>query len=379
MLIFVGIILLISLVIVHEFGHFIAARRSGIEVEEFGIGFPPRAKILHKKNGTVYTLNWLPLGGFVKLKGEHDSDTTKGSFGAATLRQKVLVMIAGVFMNILAAIFLLSIVAAVGMPKAIENQFTVASDSRVVQHDVVLSVQPESPAAKAGIEDGDKIISIVDLSCPERTCVTRIEKSEDLRGATEFLAGKKVMVIYDRAEFEYDAETEVQLLSKEEVEASKNTDNPKGYLGVVPSDYIKTRSTWSAPVVGTVVTAQFFGETLKGLGGIVADLFRGNAETAKEQVTGVVGIGYVLNELSSQGFMAIIFLTSIISVSLAVMNVLPIPALDGGRLFVTLIFRAIRRPLTQKTEERIHGTGFALLMALFVLITILDVQKFILK
>lgn len=379
MLIVVGIILILSLVIFHEFGHFIAARRAGIEVEEFGIGFPPRAKVLTKKNGTTYTLNWLPLGGFVKLKGEHDSDTSKGSFGSASLRQKVVVMVAGVGMNILAAIFLLTVVSAIGIPQAINNQFTVASDTKIVQHDVILSVLPGSPASKAQLQDGDKILTIVDPSCPDRSCFVKIEKSEDLRTATEFYAGKKVIIVYDRAELEYDAETEVQLLSKEEVDASKNTDTPKGYLGVVPSDYIKQRSTWSAPIVGTVLTGQFFTETLKGLGGIVTDLFHGHTTKAGEQVTGVVGLGYILKDLSSQGLASVLFLTAIISVSLAVMNILPIPALDGGRLFVTLLFRLLRKPLNKETEERIHGTGFAVLMLLFVLITVLDVKRFIIK
>lgn len=378
MLIFVGILLILSLVILHELGHFWAARCAGIEVEEFGIGFPPRAKILTKKNGTEYTLNWLPLGGFVKLKGEHDSDTAKGSFGAASLKQKVLVMIAGVGMNVLAAVVLLSIIAAVGMPQVINNQFSVASDTKIVQHDVVLSVYPGSPADKAKLEDGDKLISIVDKSCPE-TCVNKIEKSEDLRGVTENLAGKSVSIIYGRDSNAYDEEVTAQLLTKEEVEASKQTDNPKGYLGVVPSDFIKQRSTWSAPIVGAGLTVQFFGETLKGIGGLVADLFQGNGAKAGEQVTGVVGIGYILKDLSAQGFMSVLFMVAIISVSLAVMNVLPIPALDGGRLFVTLLFRVLKKPLTKETEERIHGTGFAALMLLFVLITVLDVKRFIIN
>ena len=370
--------MLLGLVILHELGHFWAARRADIEVEEFGIGFPPRAKILGEKDGTVYTLNWLPLGGFVKLKGEHDSDTQSGSFGAATLRQKVLVMVAGVVMNVLAAVVLLSIIAAVGIPKVFDNQFTVAGDTEVVQHDVLMAVAPDSPAAVAGLRDGDKIRAIADKDCTQPDCQVRINESTDLRGATESLAGREVVITIVRSGSDVEELVNATLLSEEVVRESRNTDNPKGYLGVVPSDYIKQQSTWSAPIVGAVTTAQFFGETLRGLGGLIADLFRGDGAKASEQVTGVVGIGYILSELSAQGFMAVLFLTAIISISLAVMNILPIPALDGGRLFVTLIFRVLRRPLSKETEERIHGTGFAMLMALFVLITILDVQKFIL-
>ena len=107
-------------------------------------------------------------------------------------------------------------------------------------------------------------------------------------------------------------------------------------------------------------------------------MFKGDTATASEQVTGVIGIGYILGQLSAQGIISVIFLVAVISLSLAVMNILPIPALDGGRLFVTLLFRAFKKPLTKKTEERIHGTGFVLLMLLFVLITVVDVQRFIL-
>src|SRR3989344_5871180 len=100
-LLILGLLLFVGLVVVHEFGHFIMARRGGVEVEEFGIGFPPRAKILGRKNGTTFTLNWLPLGGFVKLKGENDADTAPGSLGAAKLNTKIKIMLAGVGMNLL--------------------------------------------------------------------------------------------------------------------------------------------------------------------------------------------------------------------------------------------------------------------------------------
>lgn len=409
MLIFVGVLLLLSLIVFHEWGHFWAARRAGIEVEEFGVGFPPRAKILAKKNGTIYSLNWLPLGGFVKLKGEHDSDTTPGSFGAARLREKVLVMVAGVAANLIAAIVILSVVAAVGLPKVLDNQFSVASDTKIVQQDVIVSyIAPDSPASKASdempgggdgavikLEEGDKLRIISDFACgpyepaqvladpssyADMPCPQRITDSDSLREATSSLAAQDyendVVLTVER-----DGQLilmHTKLLSKNEVEASQKTDDPKGYLGVVPSDYVVQRATWSAPIVGTVVSGQIVVETFRGLGNVVGDLFRGDASTAKDNVTGVVGIGYLLGELSKQGFMSVLLLSGIISLSLAVMNILPIPALDGGRLFVTLLFRVLKRPLSKETEERIHGTGFALLMLLFVLITVLDVQRFVL-
>src|SRR6266568_5072552 len=121
LLLILGLVLFVGLVVVHEFGHFIMARRNGVEVEEFGIGFPPRAKVLGKRNGTIYTLNWLPLGGFVKLKGEHDSDTEPGTFGAASVLAKTKIMLAGVVMNLVTALVLLTMLAIAGLPVLINK------------------------------------------------------------------------------------------------------------------------------------------------------------------------------------------------------------------------------------------------------------------
>lgn len=400
MLIFVGVVLLLLLVITHELGHFYAARKSGVEVEEFGIGFPPKAKSLGVKNGTEYTLNWLPLGGFVKLKGEHDSDTTKGSFGSATLKNKIYIMLAGVVVNALTAVFLLTIIALVGLPKVLDNQFTVASDTKIVRQDVLTGfVAKDSPAEVSGMKVGDSIISIADnnYGCeeclePTDSSLTEINQSSDLSVATKKYQGREVVISVIRENENLLLNS--KLLSSQEVEESalaseaclaqtqavaEDCPSTKGYLGVIPTDSIARRSTWSAPIVAVVFSGQVIQETFSQFGHIIGDLFKGDTSTAKENVTGVVGIGYILGELSKQGFMSILFLTAMISLSLAIMNFLPIPALDGGRLFVTLLFRGLKRPLTKETEERIHGTGFMLLMVLFLLITVVDVQRFILK
>lgn len=127
-----GLLLFVGLVVIHEWGHFIMARRGGVEVEEFGIGFPPKAKTIARKNGTEYTLNWLPLGGFVRLKGEHDSAKSKGSFGAAPLSTKIKIMLAGVVMNLFTAYAMLLLLALIGIPKLVDNQFTVASNETAI-------------------------------------------------------------------------------------------------------------------------------------------------------------------------------------------------------------------------------------------------------
>lgn len=356
MLIILGIVLFVMLVVVHEFGHMVAAKKSGVEVEEFGVGFPPTAKVLAKKNGTTYTLNWLPIGGFVKLKGEYDAATEKGTFGAASLPKKALIIAAGVLMNWLAAIVIFTIIALIGMPQLIDNQFKVSSDATVTKQEVFAGfVEPNSPAESIGIKQGDRLISLNG---------TTLKSGSELRATTKKLAGQKVEVAF------------VQGGVQQAKSVTLRNDPEKGNFGIAPGEQTLVRSTWSAPVVGVGTTVQFTAETFKGLGSAVKNVFTGHASEAGESVTGPVGIIVVLKDLSKQGLVFVLFLIGVISVSLAVMNVLPIPALDGGRLFVLALFRALKKPLSKELEEKIHGTGMAALLLLALVITVVDIRRF---
>ena len=356
MLVVLGIVLFVLLVVVHEYGHFIAAKKGGVKVEEFGLGFPPRAKVLTKKNGTVYTLNWLPIGGFVKLKGEHDAATEKGSFGAASFKRKTLIIGAGVLMNWLAAIVIFTVVALIGMPQLIENQFKVANDSSVVKQEVFAGyVEEKSPAASIGIEAGDRILEIGGTS---------LNTTEQLRETTKKFANQPVDVTFSKNN---------QIQTKQ---VTLRNDPKNGNFGVAPAEQTLVRSTWSAPIVGVGTTVQFTGATLQGLWGALTNLFAGRASEAGAAVTGPVGIVVVLQDLARQGLVFVLFLIGVISVSLAVMNVLPIPALDGGRLFVMGLFRLLKKPLSKEIEEKIHGTGMIALLLLAAIITIVDVRRF---
>lgn len=369
-LLILGLLMFVGLVVVHEFGHYIAARKGGVEVEEFGIGFPPKAWGKKLKSGMLFTLNWLPLGGFVRLKGEHDSATEKGSFGAARLSTKVKIMLAGVGMNLITAFFIFTVLALIGMPKIIENQFTVDSDTKVVKNDVLVGfVESGSPADKAGVQARDKILSI-----KNDVEVSEIKSAQDLPEITKKYAGQNVEIELKRGN--ENKTLNATLRSSSEVEESKKTDNPKGFLGLSPTEFTIRKSTWSAPIVSAGVIKQFTTETFKGIGGALLNLFKGNGSKASEQVSGPVGIFVVLKDGSLLGIRFILMIIAIISLTLAIMNVLPIPALDGGRLFVTLIFKLSKKELTQSLEEKIHGTGFAALMLLFLLITYVDVRRF---
>ncbi|MEO7904798.1 MAG: M50 family metallopeptidase [Candidatus Saccharimonadales bacterium] len=373
--IIVGLVILVFLVVVHELGHAIVARRNGVVVEEFGIGFPPRAWSKKLKNGVLFTLNWLPLGGFVRMQGEHDEASKPGDYGAATFWQKTRILLAGVAVNWVVAALLLTVLAITGLPKILPNQFTIASDTSIVQKPVELTlVVDESPAAKAGLQTGDQIIRVNGLA---------IESSAALSDLTEREKGTNINVEYVRGG---DARTAAVTLNAD------NVDN-QGYLGVALGQRELIKATWSAPIVGVATTGQFTWATLQGIGGLLADLVKGlalqlspNSDTrqvardsldrAGKSVAGPVGIlGTIFPAAEKAGLTQLVLLSAVISLSLAVMNILPIPALDGGRWYTMVLFKLFRKPLTKSREEAIQTVGFLTLMALVVVITIADVNK----
>jgi regulator of sigma E protease len=443
----IGFLLFIGLVIVHEWGHFIAARRSGVYVEEFGLGFPPRAWGRKQKSGMILSLNWLPLGGFVKMKGEHDSDMRKGSFGAATLWQKTKIMLAGVTMNLLVALILFTILAWVGMPSVIskdtigEDQFTVASDTKVIRAEVLVgAIDKGSPADRLGLKSSDSILTI---SGNGQTFA--VKDRSHLQKATAALAGQNVQIIYKRqgkilagftrlvgmkeinkkvisdaglkptdqiislkdgsrtlhVQSEQDLYQAIEKFKGDSIQISyarggnieikDMTLIPPGHLGIIPNNLQVQRSTWSAPVVAvglskqlTVLTFKGLGKALGGLGSLVAGVATGNHQArvngqseASDQVGGPVAIVNALWNTGSLGFVFMLLIIAIISLTLAIMNILPIPALDGGRLFLMLVSRGVfKKPLSKAMEERIVGAGMAVLLLLVALITIVDVKRF---
>ena len=376
----IGIIALTILVVLHELGHALVARRNGVRVEEFGIGFPPAA---YKKNvkksflgkNVVYSVNWLPLGGFVKLQGEHDDDKKPGDYGAATFWQKTKILLAGVAMNWLTAAVLLTLLAWFGLPQLVPHQFTVAGDTRVIYNPVVLaSIEKDLPAESAGLKSGDAIISVNGK---------KVEASAQLSEAAAAHKGEMVRVTYKRDGAERVAHV-----------ALRNTnDDKRGYLGAGLSQERFTRSTWSAPIVGIGVTAQLTGITLQGLGQVIGDGVSGlvmklmpndsaqkqanqKLSSASQSIGGPLSIfGILFPAAERAGMRYVVMMTALISLTLAVMNILPIPALDGGRWFVTAVFRLLKKPLTKEREEKIHGTGFLVLLLLVVLVTVSDMAK----
>lgn len=379
--IIIGLISLTFLVALHELGHALAAKKNGVKLKEYAIGFPPRIRSFKAKTdkilpkGTKISIGAIPLGGFVRLQGEHDSDSKKGDYGAANFWGKTQILFAGVAMNWLVAFVIFTVLAISGMPKLLPNQFYLSSDAKISGGGVQVSaISKNSPAEKAGLNKNDTLLEFNGQ---------KVENSTKIRQDLKNNAGKTVSLKISRNGKEISKSVKL------------NEKGNNGFLGAVLSDGMqKIHSTWSAPIVGLGTTVQFTGETFKGVGELFVNFFGGifekvipnsdsqkNANTqlskAGESVSGpVMVIGGIFPNIVSMGMDMILMLTAIISISLACMNVLPIPALDGGRWFMTFIFRVLlKKPLPKETEENINGWSFLALMGLSVLIIVLDFTK----
>lgn len=363
-LIFVAV--LAVLVLVHEFGHFIIAKRSGIRVDEFGFGFPPR--IFGKRwRGTLYTLNWIPLGGFVKIKGVAGDDpkagkssapsTNKDSFTDTSHTRRFLILFAGIGMNLLLAVVLFTITHALGATTDISRAKDGAdiSDRRVL----VSSVLEQSPAQNAGLQPGDIIVSVNNQPTESATAIS------------------------DHTQAEGGTDLDVQVQSGEEIRsltiptAQIPTGDGGTYIGIgIALQEIATvrYPIYVAPWRGIQSTVEVTKEIFISLGRLVQSL----AQTGKtgEDLAGPVGIAVITGQVASLGMVELLQFVSVLSINLAIFNFLPIPALDGGRI-VFLILEAVRRkPVSPQLEAVVHNIGFLALLAVAILVTIKDVARF---
>lgn len=411
--ILIGLFVLMTLIVAHELGHFIAARKNGVKVNEFGIGFPPRfaAWVRNPKwqkgsktekkwlklpqsewnkpqDDLVFSLNLLPIGGFCAMDGESAEDTRKGTFGAATFWQKTKILFAGVIMNWLFAIVILTVLAFTGMPQFINNQFYLKNDADIRGNGVLINeVLEGSPAERAGIRPGDQILKINGEP---------IINPGEIAGRDDVYAGQTVTyeVIRTTSEDNNPATDDIATTETLYLETTLNNKDQPYILGVSMS-YGQTfiRSTWSAPIVGVMTTLQLTGETFSSLGQMLWNLGSGlvnqlnPSEEVREQgrveigaagdsLSGPIGIlGVIFPAFAQTGIANLAFLAALISVSLACMNVLPIPALDGGRWLLIAIYKLRGKTLTKETEEKIVARAFIFLFMLIILISVLDIIK----
>lgn len=342
------------LVFVHEFGHFIAARLLGTKVEEFGFGFPPRLFGI-KRGETTYSINWIPLGGFVRLKGEsgdfrHEHD----SFAGKKIWQRMVMVSAGVVMNFVLAAVLFTAGFIYGMPQNTED---LPAGARVRDASVMVGrVLEGSPAAEAGFVMGDSVL-VIDGQ--------EFAKIEEL----QFYINERL-----------DQETKWQIERGEEareiaVTPTTLVQTGKPGIGVGLFSVGTVSYPWYlAPARGVELTVGLTGEILRAFGHVITGLVKG--EGLAVDLAGPVGIAVFTGQVAALGFVALIQFVAILSINLAIINFVPFPALDGGR-FLFLVIETIRgKPVGQKLETAIHQIGFALLLALILLITYRDLIRF---
>lgn len=362
------IIVLSVLVLIHELGHFIAAKKIGVKVEEFGLGYPPR--FFGKKIGdTIYSLNLLPFGGFVKLFGENGEEEVEPKKKAKTKsidkeafynRSKIersIILVAGVFMNFVLGIVVTTIIFTNGVVSPSEKVF-------------IEQVQKGSPAEVAGLKAGDQILSINGQNVKTPTDV--IAKTKSLMGVKSFIDVKRCDL--ERIEnVPTGKETNcknLQLNITPKVVASAK----EGPMGVAISNLIvKKYSWWQAPIYGTQEAFRLSYMILEGIGRIFYQLFfRANIPS---DVAGPIGIYQITGEAVKFGPLAVLQLVAILSLNLAVVNILPIPALDGGRLALIFVESFVGRKKLAKYENIASSIGFATLIGLIVLITFNDLNR----
>ncbi|MCI0597651.1 site-2 protease family protein [Candidatus Parcubacteria bacterium] len=359
MSILIFIIILVVLIVVHELGHFLVAKWSGMRVEEFGIGYPPRALTLAKKDGTEYTLNWLPFGGFVRIYGEDGEEADADSFVSKPHLLQALTLIAGIAMNLLLAWVLLSITLGLGMPRVLSDaEAAGATDAKLI----VSEVLPGSPAFEATLMRGDVITKAFQGD----------EELTDIRSGafTSFIAestGEPITLLVER-------EGEEVLISAAPQAGVIASEPERLALGVgVASVGTVPVSWWQAPIEGFLLTWSVTGQVAVGLTHFFIGLFTLTADLS--QVSGPLGIAGAVGEASNTGLIALLTLTAVISINLALINVLPIPALDGGRLLFVLIEWVTRKRIPKSVSVAFNGIGFAALILLMLVVTASDVLK----
>jgi regulator of sigma E protease len=356
LIIFIAI--LAVLILVHELGHFIAAKKSGVKVEEFGLGFPPRIFGV-RKGETLYSLNWIPLGGFVKIYGEGGEGRGEGnSFTSKPISRRVLILAAGVLMNFALAALLLGVGYKIGMPTVIDGSSadTGAKNAKVQISEVALN----SPAADAGLAMGDEIKKLK-VQGEEASVV---HKAEDV---TNFIGSHKGQEVI----FEVQRGKEILDLP---VVSRENPPAGEGPVGIGLADVaMVSYSLWQSLWKGIADMASLTWLIVVTLAGIIHKAFIGSP--VGEVLTGPIGIYKITAQTSEMGFIYVLNLAALLSINLGIINILPFPALDGGRILFLGIEKIKGSPVSQKLENTIHTVGFALLIALMIFITYKDLAK----
>ncbi len=350
------IAILVLLIVVHEFGHFITAKILGVRVEEFGVGYPPRAFLFGRFGGTEYTLNWIPFGGFVRLFGEEE-EHGHGSFSDAAKWKQAIILVAGVTMNALAAWLLFSGAYMIGVLHPVQER---GETTKLI----VSVVVPASPTDAAGILPGDEIIDMRDeMGNPAELTP---------KGVTEFVserAGEEIEVTYVQQ-----GATSTGIVRPAHAVLSDTAGRPAIGMGLLLAE-TESMTVSDALSAGFTRTIRTFSVVWDGIAMLFTEAIKGKPNL--QDVVGPVGLVGAVGEAAQNGWGYVLSLAAFISINLTIINLIPVPALDGGRLLIVGVEAALRRRAPKLLVQLANAIGLALIIMLMVTVTYQDIARLI--
>lgn len=353
---------LIALMVIHEFGHFIIAKKFGIKVEEFGIGYPPR--LFGKKFGeTIYSVNLLPLGAFVKIYGEEGGVDDYRSFSKLVIWKRIMIVLGGVIAFWLASIIIFSIVFSMGADIPIGDQEISGLKNPQVK---IIYVSPGSPAEMSGLKAGDAIAEakIANLEA------VKINKISDFQKITKDNLGKELSLTINRQ-----GENMAVFLTPRLEWPS--TEGPTGTMLERTATLIEKSPLYMAPIKGAVFTWEVTANAIKGLYEVFSNIFSGKGMPKGAEFAGPLGITVFLARAADYGIGYFLYFIGVISVFVAIFNLFPIPALDGGKMVFLIIEKIRKKPVSVKIEQNLTIIFFILLITMSIFITIkFDIPRF---
>lgn len=355
-LIFIAVISI--LIFVHELGHFVVAKRSGMKVEEFGFGFPPNV-ISIQRGETRYSLNAIPFGGFVKIYGEDGDDRDKPrSFGSKSIPARLAVVLAGVVMNFLFASLILGVGNFIGLRTELPSDGSLNGTANDIKVQLT-SIAADSPAQKADLQLLDEVKAF-----KAGTTMVSVQSPDDIKNFVDSHKGQTVAIVISRA----------GTVMEKTVELRANPPAGQGSMGIAMALTGKVSYPWYESLWRGFADAWYLTkQTVAGFGLLFKTLFTQGKLLA--DVAGPVGIAKLTGQAARFGLDYLLRFVAAISINLAVLNAVPFPALDGGRAFMLIVEAIKGSPVNKKFELVVNGVGFLFLLGLMLLITIKDITK----